>query len=206
MPGNAIDSVGCRLYLPSRRGAMTALLKSWQRRRERRSAVFEAYRRIVERAREPLLFARWGLPDTLDGRFEMLVLHVFLVLHRLKREGEAAAAFAQALFDWMFADLDGALREMGASDLGVGPRIKAMARGFYGRVAAYEKGLEDEAALAAALGRNLFGTLSAAAEAPHLEAARYVRQQAAALAEVPAERLLAGEVPFAPLALARKKG
>lgn len=185
---------------------MTALLKSWQRRRERRSAVFEAYRRIVERAREPLLFARWGLPDTLDGRFEMLVLHVFLVLHRLKREGETTAAFAQALFDWMFADLDGALREMGASDLGVGPRIKAMARGFYGRVAAYEKALEDDAALAAALGRNLFGTRSAATEAPLLEAARYVRRQAAALAEVPAERLLAGEVPFATLALAREKG
>jgi cytochrome b pre-mRNA-processing protein 3 len=184
---------------------MTALLKSWRRRRQRRSAIHEAYRQIVERARDPLLFHAWGVPDTLDGRFEMLVLHAFLVLHRLKSEGEATAAFAQALFDWMFADLDGALREMGASDLGVGPRVKTMARGFYGRVAAYEKGLGDEAALAAALGRNLFGTLGAAEERALAEAVRYVRDQAQALARVPLERLLAGEVPFAPLALSREK-
>jgi cytochrome b pre-mRNA-processing protein 3 len=185
---------------------MTALLKSWRRRRERRLAIREAYRQIVERAREPLLFSAWGVPDTLDGRFEMLALHVFLVLHRLKREGEGTAAFAQALFDWMFADLDGALREMGASDLGVGPRVKTMARGFYGRVAAYEKGLGGEDELAAALGRNLFGTLRAAEKARLGEAARYVRGQADALARVPVERLLAGEVPFAPLAFSREKG
>jgi cytochrome b pre-mRNA-processing protein 3 len=185
---------------------MGGLLKSWRRRRERRSAMLGAYRQIVERAREPALYRAWGVPDTLDGRFEVLALHAFLVLHRLKCEGDSTAEFAQALFDTMFADLDGALREMGASDLGVGPRIKAMARGFYGRVAAYERGLSDEAALAAALRRNLFGTATAPAEAQVDAAVRYMRRQAEALAAVPIAALLEGRMPFAPLATASEKG
>jgi cytochrome b pre-mRNA-processing protein 3 len=162
----------------------------------RRIAVHAAYGRIVERARLPLFYAGWGVPDTLDGRFELLALHAFLVLHRLKREHDATARFAQALFDAMFADLDRALREMGAGDLGIGRRIKAMATGFYGRIAAYEKGLEDEPALLAALRRNLYGT-AAPSEAQLARAADYMHRQAAALAAQPVAGLLAGEVVFA---------
>jgi cytochrome b pre-mRNA-processing protein 3 len=169
------------------------------RRFRRRPAAMAAYGHIVARAREPVFFAGWGVPDTLDGRFEMLALHAFLVLNRLKAEHAATGGFAQDLFDTMFADMDRGLREMGASDLGVGRHVKAMARGFYGRVAAYERGLDGgEAALEEALRRNLFGT--AEPDAARLAAAaRYVRRQAAALALVPASALLAGEVPFAPL-------
>ncbi len=137
----------------------------------------------------------WAVPDTLDGRFELLVLHAFLVLNRLKRE--PAKAFAQVLFDIMFADLDRGVREMGASDVAVGKHVKAMARGFYGRVAAYEKGLDDEIELAAALRRNLFGTVDPAPE--HVAAAaRYLHKQRAALAAASIETLTTGEVPFAP--------
>lgn len=154
-----------------------------------------AWNRIVARSRDPALFAAWAIPDTLDGRFEMLALHAFLVLNRLKRE-PAAKGFAQLLFDMMFADLDRGVREMGATDLGVGRQVKAMARGFYGRIAAYEKGLADEMELEAALRRNLFGTVKPRPE--HVAvAARYLRDQAAALASVPVETLLAGDVPFA---------
>jgi cytochrome b pre-mRNA-processing protein 3 len=184
---------------------MGGLLKSWQRRRERRSAMLDVYRQIVERARTPAFFEAWGVPDTLDGRFEVLAIHAFLVLHRLKEEGEATSGFAQALFDTMFADLDSALREMGTGDLGVGPRVKAMARGFYGRVAAYERGLLDKEALAAALRRNLFGT-TAAVEGQVAEAARYVERQAETLAAAPIAALLAGKVAFAPLATTPGKG
>src|ERR1700740_215915 len=123
MAAPAIDRAARRPHLAWRGGKMGGLLKSWPRRRERRSAMLGAYRQIVERARDPALYRAWGVPDTLDGRFEVLALHAFLVLHRLKCEGDSTAGFAQALFDTMFADLDGALREMGASDLGVGPRI-----------------------------------------------------------------------------------
>jgi cytochrome b pre-mRNA-processing protein 3 len=164
------------------------------RRRER---AFAAYRAVVERAREPRLFLAWGVPDTLDGRYEMLALHAFLVLHRLKAEGAATRRFAQFLFDAMFADLDRALREMGASDIGVGKRVKAMAAGFYGRIRAYEEGIAGgAAALEAALGRNLLAT---APQGEPAAAARYLRRQVAALAAVPVAVLLDGAVPFAPL-------
>jgi cytochrome b pre-mRNA-processing protein 3 len=177
---------------------MVALLRSLFGRRLDRAAVRLAYAAIVERARTPLFYTNWGVPDTLDGRFEVLTLHMFLVLHRLKQEHAATAVFAQALFDTMFADMDRSLREMGASDLGVGKRVREMAMALYGRIAAYEKGLAQEAALAPGLRRNLFGT-AAPSQAQLAMAAAYLRRQAEALAAAPAAQLLAGRIGFAPI-------
>lgn len=173
------------------------MLSAVIRRKRRRAAALAAYGRIVERARDPAFYRVWGVPDTLDGRFELLALHAFLVLNRLKRE-PIASPFAQELFDTMFADLDSALREMGASDLGVGPRIKAMARGFYGRIAAYDQGLADAPGLEGALRRNLFGTVAPSA-AQLAAAAGYMRRQAAALAAAPLADLMEGAVTFTAL-------
>ncbi len=170
---------------------------SLRRRRERRMAALAAYGRIVERARDPSFYVAWAVPDTLDGRFELLALHAFLVLNRLKREPQAAE-FAQELFDTMFADVDSALREMGAGDLGVGRRVKDMARGFYGRIAVYDRGLGAEAELLAALRRNLFGTAAPSDEQLD-SAAAYVRRQVAALAAQSVAALTAGRVAFAPV-------
>ena len=173
------------------------VLASLFRRRHRRDAVLAVYGEIVAQARRPIFFAQWGVPDTLDGRFEVLALHTFLVLHRLKAEAESTADFAQDLFDTMFADLDRGLREMGATDIGVGRHVKAMARGFYGRIAAYEQGCAgDDSALQEALRRNLYGTVSP--DPVQVEAiARYVRRQVGALAAQPAARLMEAELPFA---------
>jgi cytochrome b pre-mRNA-processing protein 3 len=169
------------------------------RRRERRQAAAAAYRAIVERARNPWFFQGWGVPDTLDGRFELLALHAFLLMNRLKAERAATADFAQELFDTMFADLDRSVREMGATDIGVGRHVKAMARGFYGRIAAYETGLSgDDAALRDALARNLFGTV-VAGEAQLAMATSYLRTQVETLRAAPIAHLLTGTVPFAPL-------
>lgn len=177
---------------------MLNALASLFRLNPRRGAIHAAYRRIVERARMPVFYTEWGIPDTLDGRYELLALHAFLVLNRLKRDRGATEAFAQALFDTMFADLDRALREMGVGDLGVGRRVKEMATGFYGRIVAYEKGLADAAALGAALRRNLYGT-SEPSPAQLALMAEYVLRQVASLAAEPVAALLAGEVAFAPV-------
>lgn len=177
------------------------MFASLRRARGRRVAAHAAYGHIVERARAPEFYLSAGVPDTVDGRFELLALHAFLVLNRLKRE-HAASAFAQELFDTMFGDLDRTLREMGAGDLGVGPRIKAMARGFYGRIAAYERGLGDEVELEAALRRNLYGTVPAIGEDAVASLAGYVRRQVAALAAMPLAALLEGDVVFADMELA----
>jgi cytochrome b pre-mRNA-processing protein 3 len=143
---------------------------------------FALYGSIVAQARQPALYAGLGVPDTLDGRFDMLVLHLVLVLRRLRGAGERAGARAQALVDLFTADMDRSLREMGVGDLTVPKRVKTMAEAFYGRLEAYVAALDagDAAALEAALARNVLpdggegaGRLAAyaAAAAASLEAA-----------------------------------
>lgn len=155
------------------------------------------YERIVRQARLPQFYARHGVPDTPLGRFEMIALHAFLVMRRLKRESEGGA-IAQALFDLMFADVDRNLREMGVGDLGVGRRVKALAKGFYGCVRAYESALDNHGAgesLAAALARNLYAGAVREADGPEA-VADYMRREDRALATARADDVLAGRVTF----------
>ncbi len=156
------------------------------------------YQAVVQQARQPGFYTRLGVPDTADGRFDMIALHAFLLLRRLKRDHGTTKAVSQAMFDAMFADMDHNLREMGIGDLAVGGRVKAMATGFYGRIAAYDAGLDaGEAALAPPLQRNLYrGTEP---HADHVAAmARYMFREDAALAGQSTERLMDGEADFGP--------
>lgn len=114
------------------------------------------YRQVVERARHPVLFTVYGVPDTIDGRFEMLCLHAYAVFHGLKGKGADAEALSQAVYDAMFSDLDGSLRELGAADLGVGKRIKAMTEALNGRIRVYDRDAELEQAIR----RNVYGTVT----------------------------------------------
>jgi cytochrome b pre-mRNA-processing protein 3 len=166
-------------------------------RRDRNAGAAQAlYDRIVVAARQPAFYRALGVPDSVDGRFELIALHLFLVLHRLKQAGEpTAAALAQSLFDATFADMDASLREMGAGDLGVGRRVKQMATGFYGRAAAYEEGLAGTGGLEEALRRNLYGTANPA-PAEIAAMARYLRATAESLARQPEAALGEGRVEF----------
>jgi len=172
------------------------VLGRWFRRKPYEAEARALYLRVVEQARRPAFYAACGVPDSVDGRFEMVALHVFLVLHRLKREHERTADLAQALFDTMFLDMDQSLRELGAGDLGVAPRVKAMAKGLYGRIAAYEAGLEgSDEVLATALARNVYGTVRA--DPVGLAAlASYLRREAVALERQATMALMGGEVRF----------
>ncbi len=105
-------------------------------------AVHELYSRIIEQARHPMFYAALGVPDTVDGRFDMIVLHAMLVLRRLRGQGDAAERRGQELFDLMFKDMDQSLRESGVGDMSVGKHIKRMAQAFYGRAESAEKGLD----------------------------------------------------------------
>jgi len=162
-------------------------------------AAGDLYRSIIDAAREPRFFASLGVPDNLDGRFETLALHTFLVLRRLK--SDAATGLSRALIEAFIADMDRSLREMGAADLGVARRVKAMVQGLYGRIKAYEEAIEEpgDAALEAALRRNLYGTLSMPRAGDLADVARYMRRQHAALAAQPLSELRAGRVEFLPL-------
>jgi cytochrome b pre-mRNA-processing protein 3 len=176
------------------------------RRNQHREAVERAYRRVVEQARDPAFYTEFAVPDTLDGRFELICLHAFLFLHRLRSEGPQAGRIGQYFFDEMFADLDRSLRELGVGDLSVGKHVKQMAQGFYGRIRAYQEALgDDDSVLAAALQRNVFGAVAGRVPAAAALAV-YTRAAADGLRRQPTAQLLAGDVRFtAPQAVRGKE-
>jgi cytochrome b pre-mRNA-processing protein 3 len=108
------------------------------------------YDGLVSRAREPVFFAGLGVADSMDGRFDMLAFHAWLVLAELK-----GGQGAQGLIDTIFTGFDEAMREQGVGDIGIGHKLKAMAKAFYGRMAAYD-GATSQEELAAALARNIW--------------------------------------------------
>lgn len=154
-------------------------------------AIAALYQSCVGQARAEGFYRKLGVPDTIDGRFDLLLLHVYLVMRRM---GDREAK--QSLFDLMFADMDRSLREMGVGDMGIGKRIKPMIGAFYGRSQAYEKALaEDDKALAQVLARNLYGKITPPPEALPAMAA-YVRRAVTALEEQSADEILYGCVEF----------
>lgn len=167
------------------------------RRRPHERAGFELYGAAVGAARSPALFAALGVPDTVEGRFDLVSLHVGLVIRRLRADSDARGApLAQAVFDAMFADMDQNLREMGVSDLSVGKRVRGMWEAFHGRALAYEAALDsaDPDALPMALERNVWR-----GEAPVGAAARLAavaRAQATHLAGQGTDAMAAGRVAF----------
>ena len=137
-------------------------LSGFFKRSKRADQAHSLYLAVIDQARKPVFYSRLGVPDSVDGRYELILIHAVLLLRRLRDEGTAGAELGQMMFDVMIDDLDQSLREMGVGDLSVGRRVKAMARAFFGRAAAYEAALTeaDDRVLTAALNRNLFGTVS----------------------------------------------
>jgi len=133
-------------------------LKSLLRRDPYRPVASRLYAALAPQARHPAFYGpAYAVPDTLEGRFDLLVLHAFLVMERLQDE-ENGKAINQSLFDEMFRHLDQALRQIGVQDLGVGRRIKIMAEAFNGRTTAYRAALAGQGEpLAEAIRRNIYG-------------------------------------------------
>ena len=155
------------------------------------------YSGVVAQARQPYFYTDLAVPDTPDGRYDMIMIHAFLLLHRLKQDLPYTEEISQAVFDIMFEDMDKSLREMGAGDVGIGRRIKEMAKGFYGRIAAYEDGLNrDDDSLNLALQRNVYR--QSIAEDDQVRAlSSYMRREAVNLSNQPIEALLTGKLFFA---------
>jgi cytochrome b pre-mRNA-processing protein 3 len=151
------------------------------------------YGMIVTRAREPLFYRDLGVPDTVNGRFDLVLLHLWLVLRRLKSVG-SGTALSQALFDHFCTDMDDNLREMGVGDQTVPKRMREFGEAFYGRTAAYDMALtEGREALAQALCKNVLN-------GERIEQARalaaYAESAAAELAQLDETTLLAGRFAF----------
>jgi len=154
------------------------------------------YARAVEQSRLPTLYADFGAPDTVEGRFEVYTLHVVLLLDRLRREGRGTGEVSQALFDTYVKALDHALREMGVGDLAVGRKMRKLGEAFYGRGKSYDAAfapLPDTAMLEALLTRTVYADLPTSRLR---ELVAYVLAQRAFLSDQPVETLLAGDVAW----------
>jgi cytochrome b pre-mRNA-processing protein 3 len=151
--------------------------------------------RVTQAALAPALYLDGGIPDSFEGRFESLTLHVALVVRRLQQLGEPGSTAAQELIDATFEALDQSIRELGVGDVSVPKKMKTLAKHVYGRFAAYEAALlaADDAALSAALARN-------ATEGGDSQAlTAYVRRAQAALDGLELDAILTDEELFSPL-------
>ena len=110
---------------------------------EHRSAR-QLYAKLVRQARLPVFYRDLGVADSVPGRFEMISLHMFLLLDRLVGRGGKSDKLAQQLVDVMFEDMDDVAREIGVGDMGVGPRIKKLARSFRSRLEYYKEAIEGD--------------------------------------------------------------
>lgn len=181
-------------------------------------AVAATYIALVAAARNPFFYSTLKVPDTLDGRFELIVLHLFLLESRLvfieggiapyatltpsasgspgglrRPDSAAGHSFAQFLSEAFFDDMDASLRELGVADTGVSKRIKKMGRSYHGSLQAYAAALNDRKALCGALARNVYGTVVEGDVAVLEQLATYVERMHAQLAATDAAVIMAGD-------------
>ncbi|HEY4941808.1 MAG TPA: ubiquinol-cytochrome C chaperone family protein [Rhizomicrobium sp.] len=165
------------------------MLNALRRSSQKARLVQDLNAALTRQARQPAFFRDYDVADTIDGRFDMLALHAWMVFGRLKTAG--LEDVAQGLSNAIFIAFDEALRDLGTGDMGLGPRMKKLGNAFNGRMQAYEAAA-DEAALAAALLRNVYR-----GEAGHERAAqalaRYARGARAQLERCDPAR---GELDF----------
>jgi cytochrome b pre-mRNA-processing protein 3 len=172
---------------------LRTLLSFLSRGRDRARQGAGIYNALVAQARRPEFYESFDVPDTIDGRFDLIVLHAGLYLPRLRQVRTEGKALAQAAFDQMFANFEQNLRELGVGDMGVPRKVKGMLSAFYGRVTAYDTAVKggDVSVLRSALQRNVYRGVEVAQ--PKLDAlSTYVRAAHEALKAASDDDIVAG--------------
>lgn len=161
-----------------------------------RQEARQAYANCLSTIRNPAFYTNYAVPDITDARFDLLILHITLIMHRIQQEtGFDGKTYNQQLFDTLFADMDQSLRETGIGDMGIPKRMRKMMTGFNGRSQIYINALNenDRQALESALARNVYG----AENTPHAaQLANYAQQQLNHLSKTPIDTILKGERLF----------
>lgn len=180
------------------------LFSRWTGSNTRTETIDRLHAALVAGARRPMLYEAYAVPDIAEGRFELAVLHTFLLVRRLKSMAEPAPDIAQELIDRAFAHFELGLREIGIGDVSVPKRMKKLAGSFYGRVQAYEAPLasHDRPVLAAALLKNVYGGEAEAEQADRL--AGEVFRLEAMLERLTLEDFVAGRIGWPPEPLPNK--
>ncbi|WCL52986.1 ubiquinol-cytochrome C chaperone family protein [Gimibacter soli] len=165
------------------------MLKRWLNNRRLQISGYKLYGAVVDRARDPVYYTDHGVEDTVEGRFDMICLHLFILSCRLLAMGDRGQVLQRAAQEAMIADMDRSLREMGVGDLSVGKEVKKMGAAWFGRLAAYDMAVGSDAPLEAltdAIRRNVYRE----AETPHAaKLAAYVLAAIDALKNVSDEAL-----------------
>lgn len=161
--------------------------------RQERAALAPLYAAIVERGRDPFWYRDGQVPDTIDGRFDLVAAVTALVLLRLEAEGEAGRGPTILLTETFIDDMDATLRQIGIGDYVVGKHVGRMMGALGGRLAAFRAAREDEA-FAGAVRRNIFHESPPSEEAVGLVADR-LRRFAEALEGASLESLIGGTLP-----------
>ena len=184
-------------YKDNYRRRTQAMFQRLRSRNNPQGNIRRLYGAIVAQARAPAFYTDYGVPDTIEGRFDMVVLHVYLVFRRLAQAGEKTRALGQETFDLFIEDMDASMRELGVGDLSVPRKMRAMAESYYGRAGAYDAALADDhnGKLVAALARNVFAN-HRSAEAGARRLAGYVRLAEHDLAGMNAGQLEEGALAF----------
>lgn len=117
--------------------------QKYKTKRHNKKIAKDLYACALENTRQEVFYTEYGVPDNFDGRFDLLLLHIFLILHRIM-DHDDYEAISQALFDVMFKDMDQTLREMGIGDVGVPKHMKRMMKAFNGRMYNYQVALAPE--------------------------------------------------------------
>lgn len=164
-----------------------------------RHTAGELYGRVVAEARRTVFYAGLGVPDTPEGRYELIALHLFLLLERLRRDGSAGEAVSRHVLEAFVTDMDDCMREMGVGDSTVAKRVKRAAAGFYERAGPYRAALAaaDGRPMADALSQYIVGPASNAKGPDGMHAlGDYARASAARLAALNNSDALAGRMSF----------
>lgn len=171
---------------------MLGFLKKKNPYQEHARAVYAV---ALSQIRTPAFYEAYSVPDTFDGRFDLLVLHLFMVVNRMVDEPSVGEEFNQALFDATFADMDQTLREMGIGDMGIPKHMRRMMMAFNGRMHAYSEAI-NSGFFRTSLMNNLYGTceLKPYREAELMEA--YVKANIRALKAMSADQIMSGQSIF----------
>jgi len=167
------------------------------RRRKNRDVIERLYKAVVEQSRSVTFYQTIGVPDTLEGRFELLTLHMTLISRRLKALPSPGPDMSQDLVDLTFAQFETALREIGVGDISIPKRMKVMASAYLGRASAYDEALRKNEAglLAEALARNLFGNAEKPSNAVE-KVTNYVIQSSQVLENAVIGDFYSAKLPF----------
>ena len=166
-----------------------------KKKRQERALADRIYSQIVDGSRQTAFFTDFGVPDTLDGRFEMLSLHMFIVLNGLSDGADAEVRLAQHVMESFVRDMDASLRDLGVSDLRVPKRMKTLYGSFGGRIAGYRLARrEGQDALHTALARNIYS--DGGDEAIVVGLGQYVSDALAIVEKTPREELMRGKIDF----------